>query len=50
MCKKLILPFDIYENLIDDKEMTAEKYDEALILTCTILHWLPIFINQEKKG
>jgi len=32
--KKLIVPFDIYKKLVDDKEMTAEKYDEALTLQC----------------
>jgi len=32
--KKLIVPFEIYKKLVDDKEMTAEKYDEALTLQC----------------
>ena len=33
-CKKLILPFEEYVILVDDKEMTADKYDEALTKQC----------------
>jgi len=33
-CKKLILPFDEYKKLVDDKEMTESKYDEALTKQC----------------
>lgn len=33
-CKKLIIPFDEYVILVDDKEMTADMYDEALTKQC----------------